>query len=222
FAGYSYWFPKFTGFRLHEGLGKAAFWCWLWGFLVAFMPLYVLGFMGATRRMNHYPAGNGWQPLFVLAALGVILIFTGFILQIVQFIYSVRHRDSLRENADDPWDGRNLEWSTTSPPPFYNFAFTPVVHGRDAFWAMKHEGAPKPEQREYEDIHMPKHTGAGFAIGTWSCVFGFAMVWLIWWLVAVSFIAMMVHLFIRLCEKETEYYVPAAEVKEIEMRRQST
>nr|NGX27221.1 Cytochrome bo(3) ubiquinol oxidase subunit 1 [Chlamydiota bacterium] len=134
FAGYSYWFPKFLGFKLNEKLGKCAFWCWLIGFLVAFLPLYLLGLMGATRRLNHYDV-LGWQPLFIVAALGVILILAGVGFQVLQVIVSVKQRKENQDTTGDPWNGRTLEWTTTSPPPFYNYAIIPEVHQRDPFWA---------------------------------------------------------------------------------------
>jgi len=218
FAAYSFWFPKFIGFKLNEKWGVAAFWCWVVGFLVAFMPLYVLGLMGATRRLNHYETSTGWQPLFITAFIGFLIIFAGFLCQVIQLLVSIRDRKDNMDTTGDPWDARTLEWSTTSPPPFYNYAFTPEIHTRDQFWEDKQAGL-KPEDREYEDIHMPSSTGAGFAIGTWSCVFGFAMVWQIWWLVTVSFVAMIVHLIMRVYAKNVDYYVPAAQVKEIEMKR---
>ena len=138
FAGYTYWFPKFTGFKLDERLGKFAFWFWFIGFIVAFFPLYLLGFMGASRRLNHYEASTGWQPLFIVASIGALLILCGVICQALQLYVSIKNRDKNRDKTGDPWNGRTLEWSTTSPPPFYNFAFVPEVHGRDAFWDMKY------------------------------------------------------------------------------------
>src|SRR6202042_2923308 len=103
FAGYTFWFPKAFGFRLHEGLGKAAFWCWIVGFYVAFMPLYVLGLMGMTRRMQHYDV-PAWRPWLLIAAGGAVIILAGIILQIAQLAVSIRRRDSLRDETGDPWN----------------------------------------------------------------------------------------------------------------------
>ncbi len=158
FAGYTYWFPKFIGFKLNEKLGKYAFWCWIIGFLIAFFPLYLLGFMGATRRLNHYEVAE-WQPLFIIAAIGAFFIMCGLGFQILQLLVSIKERKENRDLTGDPWNGRNLEWSTTSPPPFYNFAFIPEVHSRDPFWVMKHTKQPAPTK--YEEIHMPKNSGDG-------------------------------------------------------------
>src|SRR6202158_3550612 len=136
FAGYTYWFPKAFGFRLHEGLGKAAFWCWLIGFYVAFMPLYVLGLMGMTRRMQHYDVA-AWRPWLLIAAGGAAIILAGIILQIAQLAVSIRRREALRDKTGDPWDGRSLEWATPSPPPAFNFAVLPRVEGVEQYWGMK-------------------------------------------------------------------------------------
>lgn len=216
FSGYSYWFPKFIGFKLNERIGKYAFWFWIIGFNIAFLPLYLLGFMGATRRLDHYDSPE-WQPLFIIALVGFLLVFVGFGLQILQLIVSIKERDRNRDKTGDPWDGRTLEWSVSSPPPFYNFAFTPQVHGRDPFWMAKQ--APKQEKKlEYHDIHMPKNSGLGFYVGALSFVFGFAIIWYMFWLALISAIALVAALIMRLYDKDTEYYVTALQVKKIEKR----
>ena len=215
FAAYSYWFPKFMGFKLDERLGKYAFWCWLIGFLIAFMPLYLLGFMGATRRLHHYAASTGWQPLFVIALIGAFLILIGVGFQLLQLYVSIKKRHAYRDTTADPWDGRNLEWSTTSPPPFYNFAVTPEVQGRDAFWAMKH--AKKPLSKpEYKKIHMPKNTTTGLYMGALSCALGFAAVWHMFWLVGLCAVGIFISMIMRLADKNTDYYVTVDEIKNIE------
>jgi len=216
-AGFSYWFPKAFGFKLSDKIGKSAALCWIIGFFLAFMPLYVLGFMGATRRLNHYD-NPAWQPLMIIAFCGALVIAVGIALQLLQLY--VGFRDKMKGlNIDvtgDPWDGRTLEWSTSSPPPFYNFAVIPKVHSRDAFWEMKENGTANNHPTEYSDIHMPRNTGVGVIIGAFGFVFGFALVWHIWWLFAVSLIAMIVTLIVRSYDNDTDYYVPAAEVARIE------
>jgi len=150
-AGFDYWFPKITGYKLDEKLGRHAFWFWFIGFLLAFMPLYVLGLMGATRRLDHFEGTLGWMgwtPLFVVAAIGSLLVITGLTLHFVQLFMSIKHRRRNMDLTGDPWNGRTLEWSIPSPPPFYNFAVTPVVETRDAFWAMKQSGEPKKHPHE--------------------------------------------------------------------------
>jgi cytochrome o ubiquinol oxidase subunit I len=217
FAGYTYWFPKFVGFKLNERLGKYAFWCWLIGFLVAFSPLYLLGFMGATRRLNYYDVAD-WQPLFIVASIGALIIAAGVAFQVLQVIVSIKQRHENRDTTGDPWNGRNLEWSTSSPPPFYNFAIIPEVHGRDAFWTMKHAKTQQTKPR-YHDIHMPANSAQGFYIGVFSFLFGFGMIWHIFWLAALCFIGMIVCIIVHLSQKHPEYTVTAAEIEKIENRK---
>ena len=217
FAGYVYWFPKFTGFKLNEKLGRYAFWFWLIGFLIAFSPLYLLGFMGATRRLNYYDVA-AWQPLFVTASIGAFFVLCGVIFQAIQLIVSIKRRRDNQDITGDPWDGRTLEWATSSPPPFYNFAFTPEVNQRDPFWTMKHSKKSSVMKRAYQNIHMPTNTGIGFFIGALSFIFGFAVIWYIFYLAAISSVAIVACLIIRLCEKKTDYYVSAQEIKQIETR----
>jgi cytochrome o ubiquinol oxidase subunit 1 len=183
FAGYSFWFPKAFGFRLHEGLGKAAFWCWLVGFYMAFMPLYVLGFMGMTRRMQHYDV-PAWHPWLLLAAAGAAVIFAGIILQITQLVVSIRRRAELRDETGDPWNGRSLEWSTSSPPPAFNFAVLPHIGSRDAFWHTKQH--PIDAEPDYEEIEMPRNSPTGFICAFFATFAGFALVWHIWWMVSLA------------------------------------
>ncbi len=216
FAGYTYWFPKFAGFTLNEKLGKLSFWCWMVGFLLAFLPLYLLGIMGATRRLNQYDI-FGWQPLFVVAGIGALIILLGVGLQVLQFVVSFLNRNENRDTTGDPWNGRNLEWSIHSPPPFYNFATTPQVHHKDAFWEAKHATTKEPKP-PIKDIHMPSNTSMGFYIGVFSFLFGFGLIWHMFWLAGLSAIAMVACVIIRLSEKDTEYTVTAQEIETIERR----
>jgi cytochrome o ubiquinol oxidase subunit 1 len=216
FAGLTYWWPKFTGFRLHEGLGKCAFWCWLVGFLLAFIPLYILGLMGATRRMDHYDASMGWQGLFAVAGVGVLVIMLGVGFQLLQIGYSIWKRKENRVDGD-PWDGRTLEWATTSPPQFYNFARIPEVHDRDAFWSMK-QAKTKPKT-VYEDIRLPKNTSLGLFIGASAGLFGFAVIWHVWWLAALGLIGIVVCMVKRVSTDDTEYTLTAHEVAKLEARK---
>jgi len=184
FAGYAYWFPKAFGFQLDERLGKAAFWFWLVGFYVAFMPLYVLGLEGMTRRMQHYDVA-AWRPWLLVAAGGAALILIGIGCQIAQLVVSIRRRDSLRDLTGDPWDGRSLEWSTTSPPPAYNFAVLPRVHGLDAFWRLKNplpDQGPREATAHYAAIEIPRNSPTGFVTAFFAVATGFALIWHIWWL----------------------------------------
>ncbi|MBS0653065.1 MAG: cbb3-type cytochrome c oxidase subunit I [Verrucomicrobia bacterium] len=214
FAGISYWFPKFTGFTLNERLGKRAFWFWFIGFFVSFGPLYLLGFMGATRRLDHYASSTGWQPLFITATVGIALITCGIITQIIQIVVSIKEKKQHLDKTGDPWNGRTLEWATSSPPPFYNFAVLPKVTGRDEFWKMKQENRKQPTK--YEDIELPKNTGMGIYISGFAFLLGFAIVWQILWLVVLGLIGIIACIIIRSFDDDVEYELPAAKVKQIE------
>ena len=179
-AGYSYWFPKVFGFTLDKRLGAVSFWCWLIGFYLAFMPLYALGLLGMTRRMQHY-ADRSWQPYLIVAEVGTVVILGGLVATIAQLVISIRTRASRRDRSGDPWNGRTLEWSTTSPPPAYNFAVLPQVESLDAFWAMKQRGRAAPPER-YDSIGMPSNSANGFITAIFAVVTGFAMIWHIWWM----------------------------------------
>ncbi len=179
-AGYYYWFPKAFGFTLDRRLGAVSFWCWLIGFYLAFMPLYVLGLLGMTRRMQHY-ADLSWQPYLIVAEAGALIILGGIVAMIAQLVVSIRTRDRRRDLTGDPWNGRTLEWSTPSPPPAYNFAVLPEVESLDAFWAMKQRGPATPEQ-QYQSIGMPSNSPNGIVTAFFAVVTGFAMIWHIWWM----------------------------------------
>ena len=217
FAGINFWFPKAFGFKLNAFWGKMSFWFWFIGFYFAFMPLYVLGLMGVTRRMSQFedPSLQIW---FVIAAFGAFLILLGIGSFIIQIGYSIWKRDELRDETGDPWQGRTLEWSTSSPPPAYNFAFTPVVHEIDQWWFMKNNGYRRPLSG-FIPIHMPRNTGTGAIIGGLSVVFGFAMVWHIWWLAIASFVAIAVVTIAHTFNYNRDFYIPAEEVSAVEARR---
>lgn len=217
FGALTYWFPKIFGFRLHEGLGKAAFWCWAIGFNLAFLPLYILGLMGATRRLDHYDPSLGWQPLFIVAGLGALVIGAGVVCQILQLVLSIWQRDQRRDLTGDPWNGRTLEWSVPSPAPFYGFVTTPVVTERDQFWADKQAG--KKHVVRYEDILLPKNSGASVAIGGLTFLIGFAMIWHLWWLALGALLGVVVTLVGRSMNDEPEYILTAKEVEKLENAR---
>ncbi len=214
FAGLSYWFPKIFGFRLHEGLGKIAFWCWAIGFMLAFTPLYILGLMGATRRLDHYDASLGWQQLFIVAAIGVVFVFLGVAAQVLQLVLSIWQRDQRRDFTGDPWGGRTLEWSIPSPAPEYNFTTIPMVTARDQFWVDKRAG--KTAEPKYEDILVPKNTGAGVWIGGFAFATGFGMIWHMYWLALVGVLGIMVSVIVRACNDEPEYILKAKEVEKVD------
>ena len=216
-AGITYWFPKAFGYRLDPFWGKCSFWFWLIGFYFAFMPLYVLGLMGVTRRVNHFDDGS-LQIWFVIAAFGAFLIALGIASFLIQLVVSYRRRESLRDVTGDPWDARTLEWSTSSPPPNYNFAFTPRVHDQDAWWQMKQHGYQRP-QNGFIPIHMPKNTWAGIVLAGISVVSGFALIWHMWPLAVLSFAALIVVTIIHTFNYKRDYYVPAEDVVQTEAAR---
>ncbi len=193
-AGYNYWFPKAFGFKLDARLGAVSFWCWLIGFYLAFMPLYALGLLGMTRRMQHY-ADTSWQPYLIVAEVGALVILCGIIATIAQLVVSIRTRDQRRDLTGDPWNGRTLEWSTTSPPPEYNFAVLPQVDSLDAFWAMKYSGKPRPPVH-YASIEMPAKSANGFVTAFFAVVTGFALIWHIWWMALVGLACAIVTLLV--------------------------
>ena len=217
FAGVNYWFPKAFGFKLDPFWGKMSFWCWLVGFYLVFMPLYVLGLMGVTRRTQHFDDPS-LQPWFIAAAIGAVLVLCGILSLLVQLVVSIRNREQLRDVTGDPWGGRTLEWSTSSPPPDYNFAFTPVVHDLDAWYDMKNRGYARP-LTGFKPIHMPKNTGTGAIIGGLSIVFGFAMIWYIWWLAALSFAAIFVVSIVHTFNYNRDFYIPVDAVVRAENQR---
>ncbi|QNT78540.1 cytochrome o ubiquinol oxidase subunit I [Entomobacter blattae] len=217
-AGLAFYFPKVFGIKLNDTLGKAAFWFWFFGFYFAFMPLYVVGFMGMTRRMNHYD-NPAWHPWMLLAGFGALLILCGIIFQLLQIGVSVynRKKPGYVDVDGDPWNGRTLEWSTSSPPPVYNFAVIPTVKALDAFaYDKEHHIDTRSFGTNYQSIHMPKNTSVGFIIGVLAFVFGFAMVWYIWWLAAVSFIALGLAVIVRSFETDIDYYIPVDVVAKTE------
>lgn len=216
FAGLTFWFPKMTGVKLNERIGRYSVWAWMIGFVMSFTPLYILGLMGATRRLDRYDASTGWQPFFIISLIGSLIICLGVALQIIQIIASFMQKRRLADTTGDPWDGRNLEWSTASPPPSYNFAVVPKVKTRDAFWEMKKSGLPKPK---YEDIHMPKNTATGIYISAFAFLGGFGFVWHMNWLAVLSIIGIIVVTVVRLFDEHTEYTIPAAEVQKMEENR---
>jgi cytochrome o ubiquinol oxidase subunit 1 len=219
FAGYMYWFPKAFGFKLDERWGKAAFWCWFIGFHVAFMPLYVVGLQGMTRRLQHYDVVS-WQPWLVVAAAGAVVILAGIVCQIVQFVVSIRAREELRDLTGDPWNGRTLEWSTASPPPAWNFARLRRVTGRDAYWAEKSlaratQDQPKPA-RNYAPIEMPNNSPLGFINAFFAVVTGFALIWHIWWMAVAGLLGAFVTLLAFAFRETEESELPAETIAEFD------
>ncbi|CAN7390999.1 cytochrome o ubiquinol oxidase subunit I [Bosea sp. LjRoot90] len=217
FAGIAYWFPKAFGFKLDPFWGHLSFWFWVVGFYVAFMPLYILGLMGVTRRLSRFedPSLQIW---FVVAAVGAVLIALGILCFLIQIGVSILRREQLRDTTGDPWDGRTLEWSTSSPPPAYNFAFTPIAHDLDAWADMKRRGYQRP-LTGYRPIHMPRNTGAGLIIAGLATICGFALIWYIWWLAALSFVSVLAAVIIHTFNYDRDFHIPTDEVVQAEEAR---
>ncbi|MGV1790004.1 cytochrome o ubiquinol oxidase subunit I [Rhizobium sp. A37_96] len=217
FAGVNYWFPKAFGFKLDPFWGKMSFWFWQIGFWFAFMPLYILGLMGVTRRVSQFD-DSSLQIWFIIAAFGAGLIAIGIACFLIQLAVSFMKREELRDHTGDPWNGRTLEWSTSSPPPAYNFAFTPVVYDHDAWWDMKNRGYKRPTEG-FIPIHMPKNTGTGIILGVLSIGFAFGMIWYMWWLAAITFVAMIAITIGHTFNYKRDFYIPADEVVKTESER---
>jgi cytochrome o ubiquinol oxidase subunit 1 len=221
-AGINYWFPKAFGFTLDERWGKASFWCWLLGFYLAFFPLYQLGLMGMTRRLQHIPDPS-WQPLLLVAELGAVVIFAGILCEIAQLYVSIRTREQRLDLTGDPWNGRTLEWATSSPPPAYNFAVLPRVETIDAFWHMKRTarapGGPVGVEPVYENIEMPRNSPAGFITAFFAVVMGFALIWQIWWMAIVGVLAAAITALIAGWSDDREREITASEIARMERVR---
>ena len=210
FCGFSFWFSKMFGFKLNERLGKSAFWCWLIGFFVSFTSLYILGFMGATRRLDQYDPSTGWQYLFIISALGLVIITCGALLQVLQIIVSFIRRNENKDTTGNPWNAKTLEWATSSPSPFYNFAVIPTVIDRETYTI---------DTNNIQSIHMPKNTAMGIYLSAFVFLAGFAIVWHIIWLAIVGLLGAIACVIIRSMDENTEYVIPAAEVARMEAKK---
>lgn len=224
FAGFSYWFPKAFGFRLHEGWGKVSFSLALAGFYLTFMPLYVVGLLGMTRRLQRYDVPE-WKPWVLAAGIGVVVLALGVVAQIVQLVVSIRERERLRDLTGDPWDGRSLEWSTASPPPVYNFAVIPQVGGEEPYWEIKRKAIEQRrirDQPDYGEIEMPRNSPTGVVCAFFATVIGFAVVWHIWWLAFLGFVGAYATFVVFAWRDRPDYVIPASEVARIDgQNRQS-
>jgi cytochrome o ubiquinol oxidase subunit 1 len=210
FAAINYWWPKAFGFKLNQFWGKVSFWLWVSGFYFAFVPLYVLGLMGVTRRLRTFEDPS-YQIWFIIAAFGAFLVALGIAAMLIQFAVSIRDRKKLVDVTGDLWNGRTLEWATSSPPPNYHFAFTPIVHDGDAWADMKARGYKRPTTG-FKDIHMPSNTGAGVILGALATAFGVGMIWYVWWLAIGSFVALLVVAIGHTFNYKRDFHIPAADV----------
>jgi cytochrome o ubiquinol oxidase subunit 1 len=223
FAGLTFWFPKAFGFKLDEKWGQRAFWFSFVGLWVTFLPLYVAGLLGMTRRLQHYDVAE-WRPWVLLAGIGVVVLFVGVVCQVTQLVVSIRHRDELRDVTGDPWDARSLEWATPSPPPVFNFATLPNVEGEEPYWTIKQRAMETQQlsaEPEYEPIHMPRNSPTGVVCAFFSTLTGFAFIWHIWWLVIVGLVASFATFVVFAWRDENEYVIPAEEVARIDRARRA-
>jgi cytochrome o ubiquinol oxidase subunit 1 len=211
-AGYTYWFPKAFGFTLNERLGKAVFWCWFIGFYLAFMPLYVLGLMGATRRMQHY-SNLHWQPLMLVALAGAVVILLGIGLTALQLVVSIRQRRFHRDLTGDPWNGRTLEWSTSSPPPAWNFGRLPVIQQTDEYWHLKQTGiGQNASQGTLSALDVPRNTPVGVFLAFFAVITGFALIWRIEWMAIIGLVGALVVILRQAWSTDREIKVLSEEV----------
>jgi cytochrome o ubiquinol oxidase subunit I len=223
FAGLTYWFPKAFGFRLHEGWGKATFWFNFIGFYATFIPLYVAGLLGMTRRLQEYDVAS-WHPWVLAAGVGVLVLLVGAVCQITQIVVSIRHRDELRDETGDPWDGRSLEWSTASPPPAFNYAVLPNVQGEEPYWEIKRRAIETQQlaaEPDYRPIELPRNSPTGFITAFFATITGFALIWHIWWMVLLGLVAAYIVFVVFAWRDVEEYEVPAEEVAAIDRARRS-
>ena len=223
FAGLTYWFPKAFGFRLHEGWGKASFWFTFIGFYATFVPLYVAGLLGMTRRLQEYDVAS-WQPWVLAAGVGVLITLAGAVCQVMQLVVSILHRDELRDETGDPWDGRSLEWSTSSPPPAFNYAVLPNVSGEEPYWEIKRRAIETQQlaaEPDYKPIELPRNSPTGFITAFFATITGFALIWQIWWMVILGIVAAYIVFVVFAWRDVTEYEIPAAEVAAIDRARRT-
>jgi cytochrome o ubiquinol oxidase subunit 1 len=216
-AGYQYWFPKAFGFRLNERWGRIAFVCWVAGFYLAFMPLYVLGAMGMARRTEEV-FQDAYIPWLVIAEVGAFVLLAGLAALFVQLYVSIRQRADNRVFAGDPWDGRGLEWSVSAPPPEYNFAVIPFVQDRDTFAGRKERSQAYKRPHHFHDIELPGNSAVGVVIGIAGAACAFALVWHIWWLAIVGLLTIWGAVIARSFVRDVYRIVPASEVARTEDR----
>jgi cytochrome o ubiquinol oxidase subunit 1 len=217
-AGIAYWWPKAFGFRLHEGWGKGAFWFGLVGFYVTFMPLYVVGILGMTRRLQHYDVAE-WRSWLLISAFGVLILIGGVVCQVMQLLVSYLRRNELRDTTGDPWDGRTLEWATPSPPPVFNFAVLPQVREAEVYWDVKRRAFEQerlPEEPDYKPIEMPRNSPTGFVCAFFATMIGFALIWHIWWLMIFGLVGAYATFVVFAWRDVPEYVIPADEVARLD------
>jgi cytochrome o ubiquinol oxidase subunit I len=165
-----------------------------------------------------------WRPWLLVAAVGAVIILAGIILQVAQLVVSIRRREELRDETGDPWNGRSLEWATSSPPPAFNFAVLPHVEGEEAYWGMKQRArrqARPSEEPAYENIEIPRNSPTGFICAFFATFMGFALVWHIWWIVALAALGAYATFVVFAWRDRVEDIIPADVVARIDRANRS-
>ena len=215
-GGINFWFPKVFGFKLDEGLGKRAFWFFSAGTALVFGCMYVLGFMGMTRRLDYIPYVS-WRPLLVGEEVGIFLFCVASYYLFKQLYVSVRDRAQNRVMSNDPWGtARSLEWLTHTPVPFYNFAVRPQINSRDEWAWRRQHGLDGARPDHYEDIHLPSNSVVPALLGAFAFAFGFGFVWRMYWLVAVSLAGMIAAIIAKSFHEDSGHTIPGAMVERLE------
>src|SRR3977135_4253377 len=153
-----------------------------------------------------------WHPWLLTAAGGAAIILLGIGLQIAQLVVSIRRREELRDETGVPWNGPSLEWATPSPPPAFNFAVLPNIHGEEAYWGMKQRAlqqARLSEEPAYAEIEMPRNSPTGFVCAFFAPIMGFALIWHIWWMVGLAALGAYATFVVFAWRDVDEYFIPA-------------
>ncbi len=215
FGGVMFWFPKIYGYKLNELWGKATFWLFSAGTAFVFIPMFMLGFMGMTRRLD-WPFDPRWSNMLNIQEFGIFVYVLSIVAFVVMLYVSIRDRACQQVGADAWGTSRSLEWITPSPVPFYNYAIVPQVNARDeAAWRREH-GLTNVQPERYAAVHMPNNTGMAIIIGGLLFVLGFALTWRIWWLSGISLIAIIVLMIYRSAKGDPGYIIPAADIERMD------
>ena len=217
FAGLVFWYPKMFGHKMNERLGRWAFWLFFFGFHVCFFPQYFLGLDGMPRRLFITNVVE-WLPLNIISTVGAFGMGVGFIVFVYNVYYSFRYSE--REKTGDSWNGngRTLEWATTTPVPYYNFATVPYVDEIDPYIRMKEEGKTTYDESKLKPIHMPSYTAQPFIMMAFLGLASFGLVFE-WMYVAIfGLLGGVVMMIVRSFDYDDGYYVPVDEIKRTEKK----
>lgn len=210
FAGLHYWWPKFFGTMLSEKLGKLAFWPFFIGFHLTFFIQHFLGLMGMPRRYWKFLPNQDLDLGNLVSTIGAFLMAIGAVIFLINVIVTSMKGEKV---SGDPWDGRTLEWSIPSPPPFYNFTQTPLVRGLDPLWIEKRQGNGKMTPAEpLGDIHMPNNSFIPFVMSLGLFIAGFGFIYQVddknWLIVAVAgMLITLGSMFVRSVKDDLGYHI---------------